>query len=557
MFALFIFYCIAGFAITRNKSSLRERLTYLWIITAGSWVLITQYGFLLWAPHSFWNFARIWPIKLLLAGEPLYSGANAGIVNGNLYGPYAHYFYLPALLANDIDVQVMLGSALSTLILLIPSMLIIGEFITEPKNKRITLAAGTIFFLLIVQSSEPLRQVFRNIHADAPAIGISALALYFINRHLRNNDNVSLYAACALAATAVWTKQIAVPVVVLIPIIMWRLKSLQSGRKTLNHMISIGLAVSVVTLLICRQFSEVYLNIWKIPGSHPWFTTLFENNFPKIVSSPGKLGMKLQVLVEACAEITIHSIVIFAILFIFGLVVKKLKAVNFSEFTGKNLLSVIWLGLLFLPMGLLGRVKVGGDLNPFGFPLYFFALVCSILFVITLQKIGEISIFPNLTKSIKHLTFLALIILTGLTATWISAKRLNQAVKWKTIPKWSEDEAVAYLKSHDKCYFPWNPVAHLEAKKQAVHFQYAIYDRDLAGLPITQEHYALGLPPSTAYVVIPNHPMRIYPTMVTLTNRFQIIAPPDKDSFEGWLIYQVRVLDSKEVDYNLLIKNTP
>jgi hypothetical protein len=535
MLLLFFATFLAGLWLTRSKDEAgMDKFLKLTVLLLSVLILSLQLEAILWAPHFFWNHARLLPVELFVQGHPLYTEASAGVIHGNLYGPYAHWLYLPVTCLHAPDSMVMAGSALSSLFLWLPAFLVMQESLRTNGQARIWTCFGFVLFLAVAHLTPALRQVFRNIHADAPAIGFSALALYFVLVHLRSGLRKHLVCGCLAAALAVWSKQIAVMIVPLIPLLLWRLGNRAGGLVAARVMLVCGLGVSVLTILLCRQFSPQLLNLWQIPGSHPWISSIYETGFPRL---PAAWGERPQILIEAALQLLEQAKLIVG-LFALGLAARWfLKGNGQSNQPRHPLTALLITGSLLIPMGLLGRVKVGGDLNAFGFPLYFFALAAVLQFVCLCQSIAA-----KLTLPRGRLAATIMAGMFALAAAGLLHGRLTRP------PKSPETAVMDYLvRSEKTAYFPWNPLAHLQAQQQAVHFQYAIYDRDLARMPASQPHYASGVPANVCEFVVPADAWFRRFTETTLSNRFDVLGPPDAQSLAGWLIYPVRLRSEDQV----------
>lgn len=539
MIEFFVVLFLAGLLIARFSPETNTQFLKLAILVMAASVLATQLGIILWAPHYHWNHARILPVELFVRGYPLYTEDSMGVVNGNVYGPYAHWFYLPVTFFTDPDVKVMIGSALTALVLSLPAFLLLSESFSSFAEGRLNRWLGFVVFLLFTQSVEPLRMVFRCIHADAPAIGLAALALYFALRHIRTGDRGFLIASCAIAAIAVWAKQNAVVIVPLLPLLIWRFRGRSAGITAGLTMLGVGLIVSLLTILLCRQFTAIYLNLWVIPGSHPWLPNIYGEGFPRLFAFLGAGGQRLQILTEAGIQLLEQFKPLLAAGFLTGVAGWFLNKSNPLGLPRHLLPALLAAGCLLIPMGLLGRVKVGGDLNSFGFPLYFLTLAIVVLLIPVLQVVIKKIRLPQ-----GAWFSLILVVVMAAGGARVASRRLGRSLSWACLPQWGEAEAVAHIKRFGgTAYFPWHPLAHMLAEDQAYHFQYGIFDRDLAGRPVSRVHYAAGIPEQATTFVVPDHPWCIYYTGTTLNTRFNILKEPDRTTLPGWLIFPVQLRD--------------
>jgi hypothetical protein len=68
----------------------------------------------------------------------------------------------------------------------------------------------------------------------------------------------------------------------------------------------------------------------------------------------------------------------------------------------------------------------------------------------------------------------------------------------------AQEVAFEYARRHPgTAYFPWNPLATLLAEGRADHFDYGLYDRELAGFPVSPERVRVGIPARMKYVCFP------------------------------------------------------
>jgi len=95
------------------------------------------------------------------------------------------------------------------------------------------------------------------------------------------------------------------------------------------------------------------------------------------------------------------------------------------------------------------------------------------------------------------------------------------------------DWAVSYAREHPgQVYFPWNPLLTLMAEHRAYHFAYGVYDRELAGMPVTPEHFRAGLPADVTEVLYSTQDERrlLGAYLTNFTDEVQLPELP------GWVI---------------------
>jgi hypothetical protein len=65
----------------------------------------------------------------------------------------------------------------------------------------------------------------------------------------------------------------------------------------------------------------------------------------------------------------------------------------------------------------------------------------------------------------------------------------------ENLSKNPSQEAYEYAKRHPgEAYFPWNPISSLLAEGKLYHTTFGLWDRDLAGLKISDEHVRAYIP---------------------------------------------------------------
>jgi hypothetical protein len=172
--------------------------------------------------------------------------------------------------------------------------------------------------------------------------------------------------------------------------------------------------------------------------------------------------------------------------------------------------------LALLPTSFLGRLKVGGDRNALSFTLYF------LLFAVCLM----------LRDYVAHgRRWLAVLTITGCAVLLIRSQH-----EWFTTPPTSrlnDAELVhAYVTAHPgEAYFPWNPLSHLMAEHRLYHFDYGLFDRELAGFPLTAEHVRRYMPANPRLVCFPETANMKY-VMKYLSEYSRRVTVPELPGFE-------------------------
>jgi hypothetical protein len=477
----------------------------VWLVAFASFVVQA----VLDGPYRHWNAIRITPTLGLFAGYTLYYGPGSGPVTGNIYAPFATVAYLPAVCASTPSGIIGVGTLISLAWYFAPVLWLYVR-LDDPREDRSTRRAQwhtlALFPLVTYNLEKSLRYSAAFIHADAPALGLAcaAGAVLYVDRHHRWR---SLLASALLAVLSVWSKQVMAPLLAALPLwVLWT-AGWKVGLRYALALVGAGSLVLAVSLA-ALDGRDLFFNVVTIPGRHPW-----EGRFPNNLAW---VALEFQ-----------NQAFLLAILLAFGalypLALDTGARSPFPQWLDRNRWSLFLLvGLLLLPTSLAGRLKVGGDLNALSFTLYFLLLaVCLMLregiarpqagvWVGETRRCGE----PSGTASARLAAATSEPIRTGsclLSVIAVTGSGLlaiqGQCQRYVAIsePRINTPEVVySYLKNHPgEAYFPWNPMGHVMAEGKYHHFEYGLYDRKIAGFPISEAHFRQGVPAHFRLVCVP------------------------------------------------------
>lgn len=442
------------------------------------------------APESRWNGARLAPAFALRLGLPMYHGPDEGPVLGNIYGPGLAVAYLPATLCALPSLALTFGAVLASWHLFAPAALLTCVARPPGKSGWVVAAAGFVLFAFIVLGSPPLRYAAFWIHADAPALGLCAAACALLRLREKGKPAAMLAGAALCATLAVWTKQTAAPILVALPLYLW----LMDGRRVcVRFSAALVATLAAVTLAVCllTDARAVFFNMFTVPSRHPWIVHV---RSPDTWITSGLWTERAASLLSAGAELC--GYVWLPVLALAGHVLLSL-AWNKEARSHRR----IWLrsqgwflpaivAACMLPTALLGRVKVGGDINSLSYVAYFLAAAVALALMEVFSRVCWLR-FEGMAGRVAALTALTLIVLIWQLQPM---RRLEAGRITRRTPA-LEDQAVRHLQAHpDETYFPWNPLVHLMGEGKARHFAYGVFDRELAGFPVNTGHYRAHLP---------------------------------------------------------------
>lgn len=433
---------------------------------------ILEVPFLLWNAHRLaWTFS-------LLNGYNMYYGPHNGPVLGSrMYGPFACLAYLPVTLLNSPTAALILGSCISACFYFLPVLwLHIGKEALDTKKLLFGCCAFTLFCLVTFKSGV-LSFSASIIHADAPALGMGALASAILYYRKHKYSVLPLFLASLVSVFAVWTKQTLAPILFALPVYVL----LADGYKCFKRYI-LCLAVSGVTV------SAVFLWIFNAQD-------LFFNMITYIAVYPWKFGPSRMAALLKVAFLLGKECFLFAAVLIFyslhGLSALAKRPDKLKTWFNANPWMILAIVSLFMvPASILGYVKVGGSSNTLSPTLYF--LVGA--FTMLLMKYA--SNLPHLHgRLIKKCTKLLLILLTiGLICVNMPELR-NIPIHLRNLPSNNQNTAYEYAKSHPgETYFPLDPLATLLSEGKLYHFTKAIEQREATGFRISHKHFRAHIP---------------------------------------------------------------
>ncbi len=450
------------------------------------------------AAHYHWNPPRLAPAFALWQGYPMYYGPDNGPVLGNIYGPGLAVAYLPTVLFPLPSQALQAGVLLTALYFFLPLIGVHWKGVVMDPRRSVLAGLTMIGFSSILMNSPPLGRLAFSIHADAPAMSLCGLACVFLHGEQDRTSRRVWLPAALCSVLAVWTKQTAAPILLALPLYLWYVERPQVGLRYVLWLTIVLIIVSGM-FLICFGVRPLLFNMFVVPSHHPWFTGIdgFKIRWLRNLVPPGNV----RALLEAGGQLLKFSVG--PLIILMGYVgwqrlFSPAKTIPFRAWLRTQpWLLPAWLGVCLIPTSLLGRVKVGGDLNSLSFSCYFFFLAASLVLVNLASCLSEHR-FHRFEKWILLSAFCGFGLLS--LPLWDQADSA-----WRRLakrPPALSDQAFHFIRQHPgESYFPWDPLAHLLAEQKLYHFSYGVFDRALAGFPLTVEHVHSGLPPYLKFVV--------------------------------------------------------
>lgn len=347
---------VVALAVARRRADLdRIDLALVAALPIGGGVVLAHlFERIANGPHHTWNAGRVATSVALARGFDIYPTLDEGAILDFMYGPMAAIVYLPAAIAASPSGAIQIGVAASLFFAVAPFAWYASRAFAP--DERLLAAAAVVCFALLCIFDPGLDMAAWSIHADAPAIGLAGLACACLLVAGERASNRRLFVVAAIAALAVWSKQIAAPIVLALPTWVWLCNGRREALRCTAWLGGVGAAISLGFVLYFG-FEDLFLNMFRIPSSHPW----------KPAAS------KLAALLESFARLAWTAR--FPLALIVG--VAALTRPRADSLRGwlraQPWLGFVWTGLWMAPTAAMGQAKVGGSLSSFAMTTWFLA----------------------------------------------------------------------------------------------------------------------------------------------------------------------------------------
>jgi hypothetical protein len=428
------------------------------------------------APNFDWAGARLAPLVSLGYGYHLYYPAADGPVLNTIYAPLSYLIYAPMCLVHDPAVGIVVASVIGVLCFFGPVLVLLA------RSRGSLSVAAAIVFALLAYLLPSLRMSLEGTSHDCPALGFglaACLAIYFDEAgHWR-----SLLLSALFAVLAVWTKQVMAPLLITLPLWTVLMHGWRRGTAHVVCLITVGVPISAILAVLIGP-SDMFFNILTLPARHPW------NG-----QSPDKLFAVVFYLYRECFALVVFLIVMANLKNSRSHAERDDEEIGWDDWLRGNRWSLFALvALLHVPTALLGRIKVGGSVNNFSLVSYF-------LLVAAVELVRQRACVPD------RIGILSRRLLVGSAVGLVLLAVPQQAYFFRDftgLEQTREEQIVRFLRHHPgEAYFPWNPLPHLVTEGRLYHFAYGLFDRDLGGFRVKQEHLLRFVPPHCRYVCFP------------------------------------------------------
>lgn len=484
-------------------------VAWIAVVFAGAFLILSA----LYARSIEWNSMRLAVTAAVAAGQPIYPGTDSGVVTGHIYPPVAAWIFLPALLAPTLGSEIFAATLISAALVIGPLLLLCHLARREGADPLAATLAATAA-ALVVFLDPGLRYVAVMVHADGPAIGFGGLALLGIACASDTRDRRWIFVGAA-GAVACACKQTLVPTAALV----FAAAFFRHGLGAFGRVVLGAALVSTAVfgwLAVTGQLGAFFYNTVEIPRRHPWVTEGYAYAWGQPAGGQSA-AERLRALVDVFIPLLQRFWPAFAAA-TFALFRLRRAGSALDRFAGLAGLTV-WLQL---PLLLASSVKLGGDVNNQA-PSPWFALAATLAL-----GLAHVRRFHD---SAAARTALAAAVAVLLAANLPRFAFLTTAALRPNTPV---EAMTAYLRAHPgTVYLPWNPLLTLRAEGRRDHFEYGVFDRALAGRPITPAHFRAHLPPKLAHLALrADQPPSAYETY-----RRYLALRPVTSTVPGWLFF--------------------
>jgi Glycosyltransferase family 87 len=421
-----------------------------------------------------WSGARLVFAAAVARGFDVYPTADAGVVTGNMYGPVMTIFYLPALLVPGITARLLAGQAMSVAVMVLPVAVLFTRELRRRGMPDRRIGAVLLALVAVLLTLPSTRYQLTSIHADAPCLGLGLFSYVLLFGPDRPRAARTFWSAF-LIALATLSKPLGAFVAAAEALLLLR----RGFREAMTFAASYVLAVVALALVLPVAIGSTFQGMWL-----------------NMVTLPSRQALELNIgHVMLLGTMLLNPLVDLALL---TAAVIWLSSTLPPHEDGNNhrVVFELWtIALVLVPISFMAGSKIGGDVN--SFHAHYYAVTATVL-------AGADAIAAG-----------APIALRCIALTWLLAALgpLETARAVVTLPALHDnphERVAAYLREHDDTYFPWHPLASLEARGRFLHNSDGVHSRELAGMPVSTDQFFAHAPEHPSYVVLPT-PGRLLP----------------------------------------------
>lgn len=450
-------------------------------------------------PQWMWNESRLASAFSLAYGYSLYPGEHAlGPVIGTLHLPLGYVVYAGLAVLKDPLAALLAGCALSALLYFAPLLWI---HMRAGQDDRLSGMYGFLACSALAVASPGTNYSALNIHVDATAGAAAVLAAGILATARAPLRTGMLACSAALSVLSVACKQ----TMVAVPLALACFLLLAEGprrflRYVLLQLVS-GALIGAVVLVAFGPLRNLIFN------TYTWALHLHR---------PPGAGRLVEGLYAE--RITLAALVPVLVMLLASLLFVATGSLR-AGLNANRWLVFLFAAVFQVPVALRAWITPGADVNHLGVVTLFVALAVTTGLVMA----------PPIPVLVRRALLMGIIV-ASLSFPWQLPRGLA------ALPKTPAEVAWHYEKRHPgRVYFPLNPLAVLLADGKLTHYDFALYDRERAGLPVTAELLASGMPPRYQLIACP--PAYDPAPSAALARVLQSMQPVSEPGLEGWRVF--------------------
>ena len=418
------------------------------------------------APGNEWNDVRLAPSAGLLEGLPLYTPRDSGVLLGHVYGPLPVLFYgVPVWLAST----PMLAIQLAILVGIAALLVVLLPWVRDAGGTGYDLIWSVAVVLLLGRASAILWPVVYAVHPDVWSVtwALAGCALLSRSNHA-GEDRTYLAGAGFCFAIAIGCKQ----TMVLAPLGAAAVLGLVLGPRAvwvfLGSVAVGGLSLIAMVSLLTDPGDMLWTAI-HLPSLHPW-------------RGPGGWSAIIQSARDLIPRVAPIALTLIAV----AIVRKDIGSRLSIDLTAPWVLPLA-VAVANIPMGLVGRAKMGGSMNTLAYSYAFvaFALISAM-----------VAITPQRRRVRWAQTAVLAVLLVGAGDPW----NPQDPKAWLPGAERVSSGFGFALDHPGQVYFPFHPLIGYYADGKVYHVSDGIGFRQMSGVAVPREHILAHVPDDLQWI---------------------------------------------------------
>jgi len=463
------------------------------------------------APSFVWNEVRLARSMALLHGFSLYLDRDAtGPVIGTLHTPVGYCLYLLIAGFHSPTLALLAGSLLSVLLVFVPLGWVLFRAAQGMRDRIFGATAAFLFCGFLIMQAPGTLHIACMIHTDAAAVAFATLACGVFCSPLKPITAPQAWLAGVACVLAVGSKQTMAPILLAIALFL----GVSAGAKVLTHFaaaVLVGGAVLLGAILALVPANAFLFNTVMLAAHRP-----LKDGYVELLVKSYRAGKQ-----DALPAL-------FSLLLLAGCQwMAAERRPDLQEFVRANR----WFAFALAAAALIpGTVKamatVGADVNHPGLVLYFLFVAAGLAIEQHLTDRGN--------SFLRGIAWMCAAL--GISVSMAPGTALSLPSRLRNVHENAPEAALHYELRHPRrAYFPCNPMAGLLSSGRTYHVDYSVYDREIAGYPLTPRQFEAGLPAGFTVVAIPPGEQPRSGALRDMLQRYERVADVE---LPGWTVYR-------------------